>query len=320
MKFDLPTAKNDLLEAYGRIQPHVHKTPVLSSRLIDEMAACKLYFKCENFQRMGAFKMRGATNAIMNLSPEQQSRGVVTHSSGNFAQALSLAAASLGVNAYIAMPSNAPEVKKSAVRTYGGNITLCEPTAEARERTADRISRETGATFIHPSNDYEVILGQGTSGLELMQEYPNLDAVFVPVGGGGLIAGVAIAVSCFSEECKIFGAEPEGADDAFRSLKSGNIELNEKPDTIADGLRTNLGDINFPIIRELVEEIVLVPDREIIEAMRLIFERMKIVVEPSAAIALAALLRQRDKFKGQKVGIMLSGGNVDLSKLPFNGL
>ncbi|TVR80674.1 MAG: pyridoxal-phosphate dependent enzyme [Saprospirales bacterium] len=310
-------AKNDLLEAYKLLQPHVHRTPVLSSHLIDELAGCKLYFKCENFQRMGAFKMRGAVNAIMNLSPGQQARGVVTHSSGNFAQALSLAAKSLGVKAYIAMPSNAPEAKKAAVRTYGGIITLCDSTPEARESTAAKICLETGATFIHPSNDYQVILGQGTAALELIQDHPNLDALFVPVGGGGLIAGSAIAAKYFSPVCIVIGAEPKGADDAFRSLKSGKIELNQDTDTIADGLRTNLGDVNFPIIRELVKEIVLVSDSEIVEAMKLIFERMKIVIEPSAATALAGLLRHKENFKGKRVGIVLSGGNVDLSKLPF---
>lgn len=309
--------KNQLEKVAERIQPHIHRTPVLTSTLIDELAQTELFFKCENFQKMGAFKMRGATNAILSLPEEKRSKGVVTHSSGNFAQALSLAAKSLGVPAYIVMPESAPEVKKAAVRTYEGQITECPSTLKDREETASRIQQETGATFVHPSNDLDVILGQGTAALELLEDYPDLDIIICPVGGGGLIAGTALAVKHFSNNCKCFGGEPMEADDAWRSLKSGKIETNESANTIADGLKTQLGDQNFPIIKENVEEIIRVSEEEIRAALRLIWERMKIIVEPSSAVALAAVLREKEKFKHKKIGIIISGGNVDLSKLPF---
>ncbi len=261
--------------------------------------------------------MRGATNAILGLSDEQKSKGVVTHSSGNFAQALSLAAKSLGVPAYIVMPDSAPEVKKAAVRTYGGKITECPSTLKDRERTAKEIQQRTGATFIHPSNDLDVILGQGTAALELLEDKPDLDIVFCPVGGGGLIAGTALAVKYFGTKCKCMGGEPQEADDAWRSLQSGKIETNETANTVADGLKTQLGDINFPIILENVDEIVRVSEEEIKTALRLIWERMKIIVEPSSAVALAAVIREKQRFKNKKIGIVISGGNVDLAKLPF---
>ncbi len=261
--------------------------------------------------------MRGATNAILGLSDEQKSKGVVTHSSGNFAQALSLAAKSLGVPAYIVMPDSAPEVKKAAVRTYGGKITECPSTLKDRERTAKEIQQRTGATFIHPSNDLDVILGQGTAALELLEDKPDLDIVFCPVGGGGLIAGTALAVKYFGTNCKCMGGEPQEADDAWRSLQSGKIETNETANTVADGLKTQLGDINFPIILENVDEIVRVSEEEIKTALRLIWERMKIIVEPSSAVALAAVIREKQRFKNKKIGIVISGGNVDLAKLPF---
>lgn len=311
-------SQKDLLEkALENIQPYIHRTPVLTSRLIDEISGSHLFFKCENFQRMGAFKMRGAANAILNLSEEKKKKGVVTHSSGNFAQALSLAAKSIGIPAHIVMPDTAPEVKKAAVRTYGGKITECPSTLKDREETANRIMEETGATFIHPSNDLDVIYGQGTSALELLQDYRDLDYVVCPVGGGGLIAGTALAVKYFGKNCKCYGAEPMEADDAWRSLKSGKIETNESANTVADGLKTQLGDKNFPVIRENVSEIIRVSEKEILEAMKLIWERMKIIVEPSSATALAAVLKEKDLFKNKKTGIIVSGGNVDLSRLPF---
>lgn len=266
---------------------------------------------------MGAFKMRGATNAILNLSEERQAKGVVTHSSGNFAQALSLAAKSLNVPAYIVMPDSAPEVKKAAVRTYGGQITQCPSTLKDREGTATKIQEETGATFVHPSNDIDVILGQGTAAVELLQDHPDLEFIITPVGGGGLIAGTALAVKYFGKNCKCIGGEPMEADDAWRSLKSGKIETNETANTIADGLKTQLGDQNFPIILENVEEIIRVSEDEIRQALRLIWERMKIVVESSSAVALAALIKEKEKFRDKKVGIIISGGNVDLNQLPF---
>lgn len=266
---------------------------------------------------MGAYKMRGATNAILQLSAKQRAFGVVTHSSGNFAQALALAASSLGVKAYIVMPSNAPQVKKDAVLTYGGILSECAPTLEARNNAAIRVGSETGATFIHPSNDPEVIIGQGTACLELLQEYPGLNSVIAPVGGGGLIAGTALAAYYFGTDCKVFGGEPFEADDAYRSMQSGRIEGNLTTHTIADGLKTVLGEHNFPIIRSYVETIIRVTEQEIIDAMKLIWERMKIIVEPSSAVALAALIRERERFSGDKVGIIISGGNVELDKLPF---
>ncbi len=309
--------KTLLLETYERIRPLIHRTPVLTSRLLDEMSGAKLVFKCENFQKMGAFKMRGAANAIMQLSEDQKSKGVVTHSSGNFAQALSLAAYNLGVTAYIVMPNNAPKVKVQAVKGYGGIVTHCESNLEARESTSNQILKERGATFIHPSNDLNVILGNGTACLELLEDHAGLEFIITSVGGGGLLAGTALAAHYFGSDCKAIGAEPKEVDDAFRSLKSGKIESNDTSNTIADGLRTQLGSINFPIIQKFVHSIITVEEQEIIEAMQLIFERLKIVVEPSSAVAFAAVLKQKELFKNKKIGIILSGGNVDLSALPF---
>ncbi len=310
-------SKSQLHKVLERIQPHIHRTPVLGSTLINEITGSNLWFKCENFQKMGAFKMRGATNAILNLSEEKKARGVVTHSSGNFAQALSLAAKSLDVPAYIVMPDTAPEVKKAAVRTYEGKITECPSTLKDREETANKILKDTGATFVHPSNDLDVILGQGTAAMELLEDYPDLDYIFCPVGGGGLIAGTALAVKHFGTNCKCIGGEPLEADDAWRSLKSGKIETNETVNTIADGLKTQLGDQNFPIILENVEEIIRVSEEEIKSTLRLIWERMKIIVEPSSAVPLAAVIKEKERFKNKKIGVIISGGNVDLNQLPF---
>lgn len=309
--------RQQLTECHQRIAPHIHRTPVLTSQLIDQACGCQVFFKCENFQRMGAFKMRGALNALLSLPAEKQSRGVVTHSSGNMAQAVALAAQSVGIPAYIVMPANAPQVKKDAVRGYGGNIFEVEPTIEARQAKADEISQDTGATFIHPSNQIEVILGQGTAGLELIQEQPELEVLLVPVGGGGLIAGCSLASHFFGDNLKCIGGEPRACDDAFRSLASGKIETNKTADTIADGLRTVLGDVNFPIIQNYVERIICVDETEIVSAMKLIWERMKIVIEPSSAVPFAALCRDKQEFGGKKVGIIISGGNVDLAHLPF---
>jgi len=309
--------KQELIDCHKRIEPYIHNTPVLSSTLINEIAGASLVFKCENFQKMGAFKMRGATNAIMQLSEGKRKKGVVTHSSGNFAQALSLAAKSLGIKAYIVMPSNAPQVKIDAVKGYGGEVIICEPTLQAREATAKEIEDSKGATFLHPSNDMDVILGQGTAGKELLEDYPDLDFIFVPVGGGGLVAGTILAAKYFGHNCKVIGGEPFEVDDAYRSLLSGKIESNSSTNTIADGLKTQLGDQNFQIIQEGIEKIVRVTEQEITESMQLIWERLKIVCEASCAVALAALLKEKVLFKDKKVGIIISGGNVDLSKLPF---
>jgi threonine dehydratase len=313
----MKASKLDLIACFERIHPFVHKTPVLTSSLIDNYVGAKVFFKCENFQRGGAYKMRGATNAILQLTVEQRKKGVVTHSSGNFAQAVSLGAQSLGVAAHIVMPSSAPEVKKIAVKEYNGIIYECKPTLEARQTTADRIAKETGATFLHPSNDPNVIIGQGTAAMELLENRSDLKAIFCPVGGGGLIAGSALAAHYFGNDCQVYGGEPYEADDAYRSFQSGQIEGNETTNTIADGLKTTLGDNNFPIIKEHVSNIIRVTEEEIIAAMRMIWERMKIIVEPSSAVALAALIRDKSNFQKQKVGIIISGGNVDLKNLPF---
>ena len=307
----------ELEKAAVQIAPYIHRTPVLTSQAINQIASCELYFKCENFQKMGAFKMRAATNAILSLSDFQRAQGVVTHSSGNFGQAVALAAKQTDAPAYIVMPSNAPQVKRNAVAGYGAEIILCEPTLEAREQTADAIRQEKGASFLHPSNQIEVIIGNASAGLELLDEVADLDHIITPVGGGGLIAGSALAVHYKGEGCTTLGGEPMEADDAFRSLRSGRIEQNQTANTIADGLRTTLGDVNFPIIQSLVDEIIRVEESEIVAAMRLIWERMKIIVEPSCAVPLAAILKEKSRFKGQRIGLILTGGNVDLSALPF---
>ncbi|MEQ6123876.1 pyridoxal-phosphate dependent enzyme [Pseudotenacibaculum sp. MALMAid0570] len=309
--------KSDLLSVYKRIEPHVHKTPVHHSRLIDEIARCEVYLKCENFQKGGAYKIRGATNAILQLSHEERRRGVVTHSSGNFAQAVSLAAKNLGVSAHIIMPTNAPKAKKAGTIAYDGIITECEPTIEAREKASKKIQKETGASFLHPSNQLEVIHGQGTASYELLQEEIDFDFIVTPIGGGGLIAGTCLFVNAFSPKTKVIGAEPANVDDAYRSLISGQIETNETTNTIADGLRTNLGNHNFPIILEHVEQIIRVSEEEIVAAMRLVWERMKIIIEPSSAVAVAAVLYNQKVFQGKKVGVIISGGNVDVENLPF---
>ena len=310
-------SKEEFTTLHSEIATYIKRTPIMRSRLLNGLAETEVYFKCENFQRMGAFKMRGATAAILALNAEERAKGVVTHSSGNFAQAVSLSAKSLGIPAYIVMPSSAPQVKKDAVKTYGGQITECEPTIKAREAAAAKIEEETGATFLHPSNDLNVIYGQGTAAKEFLEDFPELDVIITPVGGGGLLAGTALAVDFYAEKCKTIGAEPFEVDDAYRSLESGKIEFNKTTNTIADGLKTNLGDKNFPIIQDKVYEIIRVEEEEIITAMKLIWERMKIVVEPSAAVAFAAVLKEKEKFHGKRVGIIISGGNVDLSNLPF---
>ncbi len=313
--------KQDLLDVYDRIEPYIHNTPVLVSSTVNKRVGASVLFKCENFQRAGAYKIRGATNAMLLLTDAQRKKGVVTHSSGNFAQAVALAAKSLGVKAHIVMPSSAPEIKKVGVREYGGNIYECEPTIEARQAMADEIENRTGATFLHPSNNENVIMGQGTAALELLRQEPLLDFIFCPVGGGGLIAGSSLAAAHFGKGCSVLGGEPFEADDAYRSLLSGKIEYNDTVNTIADGLKTTLGDKNFPIIKKHVSKIIRVTEDEIVAAMRFVWERMKIIIEPSSAVTLAALLRdafeQSETYADKKVGIIISGGNVDLDKLPF---
>lgn len=309
--------KQDLLDVKERISPYIHRTPVMTSSALDEIAGASVFFKCENFQRMGAFKMRGATNAALQIPDEKRANGLVTHSSGNMAQAVSLAAKSLGVPAYIVMPDNAPEVKKNAVKGYGGQVTECFPSIAKRQETADKIIADKGAAFLHPSNDLNVILGQGTAAMELLEEQPDLDYICTPVGGGGLLAGTALAAHHFGTDCKTVAGEPRAADDAYWSLKAGKIIKNLNVDTIADGLRTHLGDINFPIIQKYVDEIIRVEEGEIIAAMRMIWERMKIIIEPSCAVPFAAVLLEPEKFRNKKVGVIITGGNVDLGNLPF---
>ncbi|MEM9410549.1 MAG: threonine/serine dehydratase [Planctomycetota bacterium] len=309
--------KQDLLDCHEKIKPYIHRTPVYTSSSINRLVNAEVFFKCENFQRAGSFKIRGATHAICCLTDEQKRKGIVAHSSGNFAQAVALAAKSVGTHACIAMPSSAPKVKMEATAAYGGEIVLTGPRAEDREQAAASLVAERGATFLHPSNDLNVILGQGTSAMELIEEVPDVDTILVPVGGGGLIAGCSLAAHFFGKQCVTIGAEPMAVDDAFRSLESGKIEFNESVDTIADGLRTFLGDNNFPIIQKHVERIVRVEEDEIVDAMKLIWQRMKFIIEPSCAVPFAAMIREPEHFVGKKVGLVLTGGNVDLENLPF---
>jgi threonine dehydratase len=307
----IPTA-SDIEQAHERIKPYIHRTPVMTSSSLDELAACQLYFKCENFQKVGAFKARGAMNALLSLSREQRAKGVATHSSGNHAQALSRAAKIMGVKAYVVMPRTAPAIKKQGVKGYAGEIFECEPTLAARESTLAEVIEKTGAVEIHPFNNYDVIAGQATVAKELLEEVGSLDFIVAPVGGGGLLSGTALAAKYFSPSTVVIAGEPELANDAFRSLQSGEIELPSPPTSIADGLLTSLSDKTFAIIREHVSRIITVTDPEIIQAMRLIWERLKIVVEPSSAVAFAAVLKEKSKFANKKVGVILTGGNVDI--------
>ncbi len=304
----------DIRQASARIRPHAHWTPVVRCQMLDEMTGVNLFFKCENLQKVGAFKFRGACNAVLSLSEKEASHGVATHSSGNHAQALALAARMRGIHATIVMPTNAPEVKRAAVAGYGGEIVLCEPTLQAREETLAGVVGRSGAMVIHPYNNYDVISGQGTAALELLEELPALDAILVPVGGGGLLSGTLIAAKGISPKIKILAIEPEGADDAYRSWKAGEIIPMVGPKTVADGLLTSLGDKTFPIIQRLVDEIVTVSDEAILKAMKLIWERAKLVVEPSGAVPLGALLEGKVNLVGKKAGVILSGGNVDFGR------
>jgi threonine dehydratase len=307
----------DVLAAAERIRDHVHRTPVMTSRAISGIAGAHLHFKCENLQKVGAFKARGATNAVLSLDEKAAGRGVATHSSGNHAAALAYAAGIRGVPAHVIMPSSAPPVKKAAVSGYGALITECEPTLEARETTLNAVVERTGATFIHAYDNPMVIAGQGTASLELITDVPDLDFVIAPVGGGGLMSGTAIAVSESRPDIQILGSEPEGADDAFRSLRDGTLYPSVKPTTIADGLLTSLSDRTFRILSERLEGILTVSEENIARAMRLLWERMKLIVEPSGAVPLAAVLQNPDQFADRHLGLIISGGNVDLDKLPW---
>jgi threonine dehydratase len=308
---------HQILEAAARISPYVHRTPVITCRGLNEISGSTLYFKCENLQKVGAFKARGATNAIFLLTDEEASRGVATHSSGNHAAAVAMAARLKGIAAYVVMPDNAPPVKQRAVAGYGANIVPCRPTLAAREEKLAEVVARTGAAVVHPYDDPRIIAGQGTAALELCQEVQDIDVVIAPVGGGGLLSGTALAVRAVSPGTRVLGAEPAVADDAFRSLQVGRIIPSTYPDTVADGLRTSLGELTFPIIRRYVDSIVTASEAEIVSAMRLTWERMKLVIEPSAAVPLAAVLSGQADVAGKRVGIILSGGNVDLDTLPW---
>ena len=314
---NLPVNFDMILEASERIKPYIHKTPVLTSQSINEICDTEVYFKCENFQRTGSFKYRGACNAVFSLDSMEAQRGVVTDSSGNHAAAISKAAGISGIPAYIVMPSTTPMAKRNAVKTFGGHITLCEPILTNRLETLKKVAAETGATMIHHSEHPHVIAGQGTSSHEFLNEIPDLDFVLTSISGGGLLSGTSITVKHIDSNIKVIGCEPKNADDAYRSLKEGKIVTIENPKTIADGLRMPLGENTFSILRHLLDEMVLVSEEEIVAAMRLIWERLKIIIEPSSAVAFAPVLNKKLDFKGKKVGVILSGGNVDLSKLPF---
>ena len=307
----------DVEAAARRIDGLVHRTPVMTCSALDRLSGARLFFKCEHLQKVGAFKARGATNAVFSLSGDEAARGVATHSSGNHAQALARAAALRGVPAEIVMPSSAPPVKRAAVEGYGGRITECAPTLEAREATLAAVIEGTGATFIHPYDDPRVIAGQGTAALELLEDHPDLDLVMTPVGGGGLLSGTILAASALKPGIAVYGAEPSGADDAFRSLRDGVLHPSVEPRTIADGLLTSLSQRTFRIIRNGVEAVLTVEEKTIVRAMRLLWERAKLLVEPSAAVPLGAVLENAELFADRRVGIILSGGNLDLDALPW---
>jgi threonine dehydratase len=302
-------------EAHERIKPFIHRTSILTSNTLNKISGAELFFKCENFQKIGAFKIRGAMNAVLSLPKEKLKNGIATHSSGNHAQAIAFAARQAETKAFIVMPENSPKVKVDAVKGYGAEIHFCEPTLEARETTLNAVVEKTGAEFIHPFNDHRVITGQATCAKEILEEIPSADFIIVPVGGGGLLSGTLLSAHYFSPSTIVYAGEPEGAADAVLSLKNNKIEKAPFINTIADGLLTTLGDKTFPIIKEFVKDILTVSDKEIIEAMRLVYERMKIVLEPSGVVSLAALLKNKDLFTSKKIGIIFSGGNVELKKL-----
>ena len=313
---NIPTY-NDVETAQERIKPYIHKTPVLSSIYLNKISGAELYFKCENFQKAGAFKARGASNAVFGLSNEVALKGVVTHSSGNHGLSLAYAAGRKGIPVTVVMPHTAPEPKKDAVRDYGGTIVECEPSSTSREETSARVVAESGADFVHPYNDPRVISGQATCSLELLEQTGGLDAVIAPIGGGGMISGSCLAMSNVAPEIKIFAAEPKNADDAYRSFKAGYIIADDAPVTVADGLKVPLKDLTWHFVSKHVEDILIATEQEIIDAMKLIWQRMKIVIEPSSAVPLATILKNKNIFSGKRVGVIITGGNVDLDKLPW---
>lgn len=308
---------HDVQRARERISRFVHCTPVITCQTLDDLTGARLFFKCENFQKVGAFKFRGACNAVFSLSEKAACRGVVTHSSGNHAAALALAARSRAIPAYIVMPSNAPNVKRQAVLGYGGIITECEPNQNSRETAARTLLEHTGAAMIHPYDDDHVIAGQGTAAMELLEQTSALDAIVAPIGGGGLMSGTILVARAIHPNMRVYGVEPHQADDARQSLREGRIVPARDLPTVADGLRTSLGEKTFSILRNGLDDVVYAEEEEIIAALRLIFERMKIIIEPSSAVAVAALIAQRLPVRGMRVGVILSGGNIDVTQLPF---
>ena len=317
MTLDRIPTYGDMLAAHERITPYVRRTPVLTSSYLDELTGAKLFFKCENFQKAGAFKVRGACNAVFGLSDEMAAKGVATHSSGNHALSLSYAAGRRGIPCHVVMPRTAPEAKKAAVRGYGGVITECEPSTSSREAVFAQVQAETGAEFVHPYNDPRVIAGQGTCSRELLDQVDDLDMVIAPIGGGGMISGTCLTLSHAAPNVQIIAAEPERADDAYRSFKAGHIIADDAPDTIADGLKVPLKDLTWHFVSTHVSDILTASDPEIVDAMKLTWARMKTVMEPSSAVPLATILKNKEKFAGKRVGVIVTGGNVDLGKLPW---
>ncbi len=316
MLHSIPT-KTEIVSTHERIRPYINRTPILTNEKINNLTGCTVYFKCENLQKIGAFKARGGLNAALSLAPSDLVNGLCTHSSGNHAQAVALAAKMLNIKAYIVMPNNAPEVKINGVRELGAELIFCEPNLAARENGVKEIIKKHNATFIHPFDNYDVIAGQATAAKELMEEYPDLNAILAPVGGGGLLSGTGLSAKYFGKNIKVYAGEPEGAADAILSFRSGKVEKAAYINTIADGLLTNLSEKTLEIILDTVSDIFLVSDEEILAALKLVYENLKIIIEPSCAVPLAALLKNKDLFKNQQVGIILSGGNVDLAKLTF---
>lgn len=307
----------DMLVAHERIKPHIHRTPVLTSSFLNDLTGAELFFKCENFQKAGAFKVRGASNAVFGLDEETAKAGVATHSSGNHALSLSYAAGRRGIPCHVVMPRTAPQAKKDAVRGYGGIITECEPSTTSREAVFAEVQAKTGAEFVHPYNDHRVIAGQGTCSKELMEQTDGLDAVIAPIGGGGMVSGTCLTLSNLAPEVKIFAAEPEQADDAARSFRAGHIIADDAPQTVADGLKVPLKELTWHFVSNHVTDVLTASEQEIVDAMRLIWARMKIVMEPSSAVPLATILKNKDVFAGKRVGVIVTGGNVDLNKLPW---
>ncbi|MEE7451569.1 serine dehydratase [Methylobacterium radiotolerans] len=308
---------DDVLAAHERIRPYIHETPVLTSRIIDETAGAQLFFKCENLQKAGAFKARGASNAVFSLTDAQAARGVATHSSGNHGTCLSYAAGRRGIPCTVVMPRTAPLAKKDAVRGYGGRVVECEPSTSSREAVFAEVVAETGAEFVHPYNDPRVIAGQATCARELIAQVPDLDAVIAPIGGGGMVSGTCLTLAGLAPHIAVYAAEPEQADDAHRSLKAGRIIADDAPVTVADGLKVPLKDLTWHFVRHHVADILTVSEAEIVAAMQLIWKRLKIVMEPSSAVALAAVLKNRPLFANKRVGVIITGGNVDLDALPW---